>query len=141
MSESDNSGAPQAAELQRGLISQTQRGAAPTRSVRPTWDQISQTAGCTPEAPARERVRGCSERDARLPSRSGTPRLARSGTTLLRTRWVLLSGDRGALARSSATRFAAEHPARGRAARWRRAKSALVTIDHPNQHQVRIRLL
>src|SRR6185436_3269531 len=70
---------------------------------------------------------GVSEGDARLPSRSGTPRLARSGTTLLRTRWVLLSGDRGTPARSSATRFAAEHPARGRAARWRRAEAVLVT--------------
>src|SRR5689334_1545228 len=56
----------------------------------------------------------------------GGPGLTRATRPLLRTRWVLLSGDRGALARSSATRFAAEHPARGRAARWRRAKSALV---------------
>src|SRR6185436_3892669 len=45
----------------------------------------------------RERARGCSGGDARLPSRSGTPRLARSGTTLLRTGSVLLSGARSCM--------------------------------------------
>ncbi len=56
--------------------------------------QVMQASSRRPIIRARrERARGCSKQDARLPSRSGAPRLARSGTTLLRTRSVLLSGD------------------------------------------------
>src|SRR5689334_467715 len=58
----------------------------------------------------------------------GGPGLTRATRPLLRTRWVLLSGDRGTLTRSSATRFAAEHPARGRAARGEGRGSGARTI-------------
>src|SRR6185436_16494573 len=63
------------------------------RGAGEEWEQAHRTAMIRRSPPpSYRRIRGvrprtwCTERDARLPGARGTPRLARSGATLLRTR-------------------------------------------------------
>ena len=91
----------------------------------------------------RERGRGACQGAARLPSAPGCPRLARSGATLLRSgecpharRPVVLPRPVGPLASPRAPLGAR------RAARWRGARSVLVTMESARSPAVdRIRLL